>query len=259
MSTVVSLRVFAWAMLGYISTSSEPAKARDCLVRAQTELGSAQLSRPDINMRMTVGFLSYIPAVLAAYEGDHTTALRGAKDALATEEANDYLTVVVISGTQLAAACQIVLGEPAKALETLSRLDQFDLTFFTGDDIRGLAYVSLGELDQARRFIRIHAERAAAGQISGQACDSALLLAALARAEGDAKTATELLLQMGIGLHAATRMFSTELAARLGVAGEHADRLRQALTYDLRSEQGPTGAHMAMTAVRQELARRGWG
>ena len=150
-----------------------------------------------------------------------------------------------------------MLGEPAKALETLNQLDQFDLTFFTGDDIRALAYIALGEHDQAKRFIRIHAERATKGQISGQASDSALLLAALAHVEGDSETATDLLLHMGIGRHAATRMFSTHLDARLGVATEHAVSVRQALTYDVRSEHGATGANVAMTVVRRELARRG--
>jgi hypothetical protein len=37
-----------------------------------------------------------------------------------------------------------------------------------------------------------------------------------------------------------------------------AEHQHQALAYDLRSEHGPMGSRMAMTAVRHELARRGW-
>ena len=84
---------------------------------------------------------------------------------------------------------------------------------------------------EAERLVRMNVERAATGQIGGQVADSVLLLAALADAEGDRAVATHLLLQMGVGNHAGTRMFSADLAVRLGVPEEHAAGVRRAITF----------------------------
>jgi predicted ATPase len=256
-SNVSALRVFGWALLGYMATSSEADEARHCVARASAELESASKLSPAVEAEIT-GMLTYIPAVLAANAGDQATGFRYARQTLALQEANDYRTVLTVSATQLASACEILLGDPLGALRTLATLDPFDLTFFDGDDIRALAYMALGDLDEARHCVRNHAERATTGPVSGQACDSALLMAALAHAEGDTETAIVLLFHMGIGRHAATRMFSAEFARRLGVTSEFADHCRRALSYARDSEQGPTGAHLATAAVRRELARRGW-
>jgi hypothetical protein len=199
----------------------------------------------------------YVPAVLAAYDGDPATALRHAELALAAETVDNHCTVRVLSASQLAAACEIVLGEPERALERLGELDQFDLAFFTGDEVRSLAHLALGERDQAERIIRSHARQAVTGQMTAQAGDSLLLLAALADAEGDTDRAKELLLGMGVGRHAATRMLSADLAARLGVASEQATMVRHVLAAD-GGEPGATGATMVVAAVRRELARRDW-
>ena len=256
MSTVAAVRAFAWPMLSYVVASSDPDEARKLLVQAQTEGASAGRS-DGRTIDASAGLLAYIPAVLAASEGDHAMALRLAQQALAVEERSDYRTVLGLSATQLAAACHIALGEPARALETLTYLEPFDFTFFRGNDIRALAYIALGDHDQAQRFIRAHARQAATGQISGQTGDSVLLLAALAHAEGDSERAADLLLQMGIGQHAATRMFSAHLAARLGVASEHA-RLRREVSNDGPDEQAATDTTVAMIALRRERTLRGW-
>jgi hypothetical protein len=250
--------VFAWAMLGYIETSRDPDQARAHIAQARAELQSAQLSSDDLNASISRRLMAYIPAVLAAHDGDPASALRHAQPALDGEWSTDYLTVLLLSGTQLAAACDIVLSEPARALERLSELDALNRAFFTGDEVRALAYLALGQHEDAQRLIQKHAKQAASGQVSGQASDSVLLLAALADAQGDTQIARDLLLHMGVGHHGATRMFSAHLAVRLGVAVEHAAGVRYTLELGEHNHEGVIGSSTVMTALRHELARRGW-
>jgi hypothetical protein len=53
---------------------------------------------------------------------------------------------------------------------------------------------------EAIPVIHAHATRGLSGPLPGRICDSALLLAALAHAEGDDDCASDLLVQMGVGL-----------------------------------------------------------
>jgi hypothetical protein len=94
--------------------------------------------------------------------------------------------------------------------------------------------------------------------LPGQACDSALLLAALAHSEGLDDVARDILGQMGMGLEPATVIYSNDLAAVLGIGAAHHVRQRQTLTFGPNSPEGPSGHRMAAAAVRGELARRGW-
>jgi hypothetical protein len=63
---------------------------------------------------------------------------------------------------------------------------------------------------------------------------------------------------MGAGLEPGIIIFSRHLANRLGIATEHAERQRRALTYRASDPEGFNGTRMASDAVRSELARRGW-
>jgi hypothetical protein len=91
----------------------------------------------------------------------------------------------------------------------------------------------------------------------GQVCD-VLLLATLTEAEGDSKRARDLLLNMGAGLEPGIIIFSCHLANRLGIGTEHAERQRRALTLRATDPEGFNGTRMALHAVREEVARRGW-
>jgi hypothetical protein len=137
-------------------------------------------------------------------------------------------------------------------------VDQFDFVGADSDDIRALAHLSLGHRDLAAEHIHAHAARAITGRLVSEACDSALLLAALAHVEGDDDIARGLLLEMGMGQEPAAIIYSNHLASLLGISDEHADRQLVAASYFLTSPEGPSGSQAAMAAVRAELARRGW-
>jgi len=154
--------------------------------------------------------------------------------------------------------CQIILGMPAQALDTVAELDAYGLAFYDGADVRTLAHLELGDIDAATQNLRIHVSRGRTGRYSGEANDSVLLLAALAHAEGDIATARELLLKSWFCRTDATIIFSHELARRLEVTDEHERCQRRAVTFGSRSPEGINGTHLAMTALQAGLTRRGW-
>ena len=124
--------------------------------------------------------------------------------------------------------------------------------------MRALAHLELGNIDAAMPYLRSHVANGRTGRFPGQANDSVLLLAAHARAEGDDPRARELLLSSWFCRTDATIIYSHELARRLDMVEEHERCQRRAVTFGSRSPEGINGMHLAMAALRSELARRGW-
>ena len=147
---------------------------------------------------------------------------------------------------------------PAEALETVAELDAYGLAFYDGAEVRTLAHFELGDIDTAMHHLRSHVARGRTGRYSGEANDSVLLLAALAHVEGDISVARDLLLKSWFCRTDATIIYSHELARRLEVTDEHERCQRRAVTFGSRSPEGINGRHLAMTALRAELTRRGW-
>jgi hypothetical protein len=160
--------------------------------------------------------------------------------------------------TKHAAVCQILTGRPTESLHTIEWVEQFDFVGSNTDDVRALSHIALGDLPRAEHHVRVHAARALTGRLIGEACDSALLLAALAHADGDDDVARHLLLHMGMGQEPATIVYSAHLAAQLDVSDQHSERQQLAIGYHMTSPEGPSGSRVAVTALRQELHRRGW-
>lgn len=91
--------------------------------------------------------------------------------------------------------------------------------------------------------------------VSREACDSVLLLAALAHTEGDDDTARRLLTGMGLGRQPATIGYSLHLAKLLGVEDP---RTRVSSQVDPTNSDGVLDAKLGLRTLRAELARRGW-
>jgi hypothetical protein len=94
--------------------------------------------------------------------------------------------------------------------------------------------------------------------IATSVCDTVVLLAALAKAEGDHTRAADLLRHMGAGLEPGVIVMSRHLAEQLGFTDEHVELQEQARTYTALDPQGLNGTRMAADALRAELIRRGW-
>ena len=170
---------------------------------------------------------------------------------------DDAWTCVSLEHSTILAMCLVLIGEPTRALEVVSRRDEYALDYYDGSEIRALAHLALGEMDQARGSVKAHARRAATGRDIAESDDSLVLLAALAHAEGDDQIARDLVSSMGLERQPATIAFAGDLANRLGMLDELQEqrrRMRMLLTEDQRI----VASQRSLAALRAELARRGW-
>jgi predicted ATPase len=257
-SPMAETRAFGLLALGVASPFSDVETSNRQLAKARAELASLTTTTPDVPNEFMAGLIRWVEGRVSAAHGDLEAGLEGILAFLATCRAIDYFPTTTPRAAKLAAACQILLGDPASAIETVAWLESFDISTFNCDDIRALALLAQGDLTDAQALIRAHATRGLTGPMRGQVCDSALLLSVLAYLEADHDTARHLLLEMGIGLEPATIVYSSHLAAWLDVAVEHNERQQLALNYNAASPQGISGTRMAAAAVREELTRRGW-
>jgi predicted ATPase/class 3 adenylate cyclase len=250
-----------WGRLfqAWLACHATPDRASEFLDQAQAALDEAMQHNPQRSVRCAESFLCSTRGLYAAYSGDVASALGLLQTSLKIEDEISFRSVnTVQSGLRLAGVCQIILGSPAQALDTVAELDAYGITLFDGADVRTLAHLELGDIDAAMHFLRIQVARGRTGLFPGEANDSVLLLAALAYAEGDIPVARELLLDSWFCCTDATIIFSHELARRLDATDEHQRCQRRAVTFGSRSAEGINGMHLAMTALRAELTRRGW-
>ena len=120
--------------------------------------------------------------------------------------------------------------------------------------MNALIYVTLGDLEQAQIAVKAHARIAVTGRVLNQANDSLLVLAALAHAEGDTTTASDLLLAVGQHRHAQLTAYARHLAQRFGVGQEFKARI-PARDPDRRATASRE-ATASIETLRQEIARR---
>jgi predicted ATPase len=256
-SSVPPLRAFGFLVMANVTLFSDAEAAQAHLRTAEGELDEALTTNPSLTANVA-GYVPYIRARIEATAGDYASALRDTHAFLAAQTTADFYSIIAARAVKHAAVCEILLGRPESALQTIEWLDQFDFIGSNTDDVQALTYLALGEIVAAERHIRVHAARAVTGRLLGETCDGAVLLAALADAEGDGSVARELVLRMGMGQEAAMIIYSNHFAAKLGIAVEHGERQRRAMEYHAGSAEGPSGSRMALAAVRDEVRRRGW-
>ncbi len=257
-SSVPALRAFGYVVEALVTGFSDEQIAEEQLARARVEIDAAVASHPSPTADIVAGYVPWIGARIAATAGRYETALDGAQTWLQHQRDSDFYSTGATRAAKQVAACQILTGRPADAMRTMEWVDQFDFVSANSDDIRALSHLALGDHARAEHHVRVHATRALTGRLIGEACDSALLLAALAHAEGHDDVARQLLLDMGMGQEPATIVYSAHLAAQLDIADQFAACQRRAIGYQTTSPEGPSGSRLAMTAVRQELHERGW-
>ena len=246
-------------MQAWMACHATPDRAPDCLTAAQVAVEVAVQHGPARSAHVAESFLLAILALHATRSGDIVAALGHIRTSMEIERTTDFYSPHSMqAGPRFAAVCQIILGMPAQAIDTLAELGAYGSILNDGTDVRALAHLALGNIDAAMPYLRSHVANSRTGRFPGQANDSVLLLAALACSEGDTDLARELLLQSWFCRTDATIIFSHALARRLDVVDEHERCQRRAVTFGSRSPEGINGMHLAMAALRSELTRRGW-
>ncbi|MEX0847767.1 MAG: adenylate/guanylate cyclase domain-containing protein [Ilumatobacteraceae bacterium] len=250
-------RSIASSMSAWRIASVAPTKVDDFLVLAQIELDQVDWAEAGVrDIRPTaILFSLFAQSFAALITGDFDEAADVYQRATGVpgHVICDFLMVDMAVSSAMA---EVMLGRPEVALTVIEALDDYDLQFMDGTDVRVLAHLALGDVSTATEHLRQHAKRAATGRYSRESNDAMLLLAALAQHVGDGDAARQFMLDTGVGRSPATVSFARHLAAQLDVADEYASD-----TYALSqpgNPHGPLGATRSLRALRTELTRRGW-
>lgn len=245
-------QTYGYGLLGYRFSFADENMALGLLDKAK-EISRSLLPGADSTQASAV--LEVLTAVTVHFLEQPELALEHALTAMRLQDELGFESEMSAQAVITAAICALELGDPHAALEAADRYSAAASGFGTGDEIRTLAWLTLGELDQARSAAQAHAKVAFAGRLIGQATDSLLLLAVLSDAEGDRPTAQELILKMGQCRHAPLMAHSHRVAQQLGVGSEY-----EAAQLSGREGDGPIRHHARadIETLRQEMARRGW-
>jgi len=258
-------RSSARALTSLVLAHTDPDAALEFGEAAQVDLEQAEAEMPGLSTLGTAAVVAWTQACVAGSRGDLTAALHFAERGVEQGTSSDFVTDVWPNLLVVLSATQVMLESPADALSTLAGLEGMNYGWGNGDEVRVFAHLALGDLDSARKCARRHAVNATTGRHAGETADNALLLAALAHAEGNDEVATGLLASTEGGHHG-VRWLANDLARRIGIddtssASAHrplnTTRNRkdaQAVSVEDRYAQD----RQTLEAVRQELARRRW-
>jgi hypothetical protein len=152
--------------------------------------------------------------------------------------------------------CNLLLGDPGSALAAAEGGSFVRSAFGPIDFHAALCHIVRKDLDQAVPLLRDLAHRSVSGRVRMEAGTVLLLLAELARVEGDDQAAREFLLVSTMPRTADLLAYARHLAEALGVGLEYrdlrADQSKGDITWHDRH-------HLeCIAAVRIEMARRGW-
>ncbi|MFT7583515.1 MAG: putative ATPase/class 3 adenylate cyclase [Myxococcota bacterium] len=147
----------------------------------------------------------------------------------------------------------LLAGDPHTALQSATHYSDARPGLGTGDELKALAYVALGELNEALNATRAYAHAAASGRVVQQPTDALLLLAVLADAEGDRDNARDLVLNMGRCRASQTINYALHVADQLGVSAEY-----QASQSAITSTDIKPRAVQDLQTLKSEMTRRGW-
>ena len=243
-SPLNNFRAIGWALSARLSAYGTRENVQELLAKSGNE------RRPPRQSDVHTSDAHAVAGALALFAHDVVALMNGdferSRDlphelvrACRTSDANIFVVAAAVS--------EILLGQPETALVTVTQLDEFDLPFMDGTEVRALAHLALGDTETALQYIRRLAKRAATGLYRAESDDAMLMLAALAHHHGDDKAARHFLLVAGSGRQPGTIAYGRHLARQLDIADDHETQLLD-----------QTGTIRSMNALRTELTRRGW-
>lgn len=212
----------------------------------------------DLNADLARLWLMTAKANVPDYFTDLADVWSQANEVLDVERRNGHVTFLSLRASATVAVQQILSGDPGAAIETVETYARLTSQATFGDGILVFAQLARSEVGLARDLTRRHARRGAEGMLSRECNDSVVLLAALAHAEGDIDVAKHLLVRAGVCRQLAVELLGSDLASRMGFAKENLEAQRTARLYSRDDEAGVLGVRLAMSTLRNELARRGW-
>ncbi len=246
-SPLSDFRSTGWAVTAFMSAFVQPGTSDMFMTRAANEGVGPPSSGSDVR--------SLIPMVVHQTEAFNRGDFARARE-ISHDVARASRTSMMPESVEAEALAYVYLGEPENSLATVEQLGEFDLPFLDGTQVRALAHLTLGDTETATTFVRRFALRAATGVFPAESNDAMIVLATLAHHQHDDDTARRLLMSAGPGRLPASLGGAYHLAAQLGITQDYAADL--ATLYQPDSPHGGMGATRSLSALRAELARRGW-
>ena len=253
-SESLSCRVEGFRWLGFFWAISSPSTSMQLVEQARRDADTTHTDRPDPNIEAALAGLEFVELAVECYTGDYQNALDRTSRWVDEISQDGVLTSMDLAFVQTRAGLLVLLGDPANALAQLDEFADYPFQFGVGG-VRALAHLALGDIDAAREHTRLEAAESMAGRLRMQANETVLVLAALAEVEGERNVSIDLVLKMGVGPSPIATASGRELASRLGVGDSYAAQLGASLDP---SGDDFIGVRTAMTALRAEVARRGW-
>ena len=243
-SPVNDFRSIGWC-LAWLSAFGATENVDGLLAKSGNERAQVPGADPRLSDAHAVGGTYHLwpQAIVAMMSGDFERSRDLHHELARTWRVADACIFVVA-----AALSEVLLGHPEAALVTVEQLDELDLPFMDGTEVRAFAHLALGDPDTAVTFIRRLATRAATGVFRGESGDAMLMFAALAHHHGDDDEARRCLLVTGGGRQPGTIAYGRHLARQLGIADDYINQ----------PGNDAAGATRSMNALRTELTRRGW-
>ena len=246
-------QVHGYSMLGFQFGMSDVAKGAEILERA---FDIHRTLSPGHDTTQAAATNEQNAGVMAMYRQEPELALHHARAAIALHDELGFESEMSAHASMTASVCALMLGDPHTALEAANRYSRSTGAFGTGDEMRALVAVALGNLEQARTAARAHARVSVTGRVSQQATDSLLLLAVLADAEGDTAIARDLAVGIGLCRHGELVAYARHFADRLAIRAEF--EAGQAPLVTDRGNAIKRRAGKDIETLRRELTRRGW-
>jgi predicted ATPase/class 3 adenylate cyclase len=238
------IRALGWACIAFLNAFGAPENVDGLLAKSAKERseGTESAERSSDAQAVARTWALWATEVVALMSGDFERSRNLSRELARTCRYVDAVIFVVA-----AAVADVMLGQPETALATVAPLDELDLPFMDGTEVRVLAHLALGNTDTALGHLRRLATRAATGVYQSESDDAMLMFAALAHHEGDDETARHFLLNAGQGRQPGTIAYGRHLARKLEIADAYLEQ-SQVEMFVVRS----------MKPLRAELTRRGW-
>jgi hypothetical protein len=156
-STSAIMRAIGFTALGVATPFADADTTH--VERARLELVAPSATSDEVFHEYLTGLIQWVEGRVAAGRGDVQAGLDGCAAFLGTCRSIDFYTTTTPRAAKHAATCQVLLGDPASAIDTVAWLEDFDRSTFRADDIRALALLAHGQFPDARPLVRAHAKR----------------------------------------------------------------------------------------------------
>jgi len=194
-----------------------------------------------------------VSSMVHLYLRDYDTAVTHARQAVTQYADLGYQSETSAQASMMKAIGALLAGDPETTLQDATHYSDANPGLGTGDELKALAYIALGDLTKAREATRAHARSAATGRVAQQATDALLLLATLADAEGERDIARGLVLGMGRCRSSELLNYAIHTAEQLGVADDYRSAQAAITAADIK----PRAAKDRQT-LKAEIQRRNW-